>query len=223
MRLLDRLINFVFSLAMLIIATVILLVIFQLVDSNYINSLINDYVWNADYKMIVGITSGIVFLAALKTTIFLSDFKKKRKIPIMVGTNNGNVQIASETIESTAKAVAYTHEEVKEANVKMMNRTKGVEIYMSLLVAQDTNIRELTRQIQEEVKEKIHDTTGVLVLNTDIKIKNIVEKNKKVAVNKEEVMAAPEEKKEEVLVNGENHPEESANAVEETTNEANQE
>ena len=72
MRLLDRLINFVFSLAMLIIATVILLVIFQLVDSNYINSLINDYVWNADYKMIVGITSGIVFLAALKTTIFFT-------------------------------------------------------------------------------------------------------------------------------------------------------
>ena len=180
MRFLDKLINFIFSLAMLIVSVVILLVIFNFVDSCFVNGLINGYVWNADYKMIVAITSFVVFLAGLKTTIFLSDFKQKKKIPIMVGTDNGNIQIAQETIENTAKAVAYGHEEVKDVNVKMVNRTKGVEIYMSLMVAQDTNIRAITRQIQEEVKEKIHDTTGVYVLNTDIKIRNIVEKNKKV-------------------------------------------
>lgn len=179
MKFFDRLINFVFSLAMLVVSLVILLVVFNFVDSSFVNSLLNDYVWNVDNRTVVAITSAIVFLAALKTTIFLSDFKKKRKIPIMVGTDNGNIQIASETIESTAKAVALTHEEVKEVNVKMINKTKGVNIYMSLLVSQDSNIREITRQIQEEVRDKIRETTGVIVLNTDIKVKNIIEKNKK--------------------------------------------
>ena len=198
MKFLDRLINFVFSLIMIVVSVIVLLVIFNFTDSGYVNGLINDYVWNIEYKTIVGVVAAIVFLAGLKTTIFLSDFKKKRKVPIMVSTDNGNVQIASETIESTAKAVANSHEEVKEVNAKMLNKNKGVDIYMSLLVSQDTNIRALTREIQQEVKEKVHDTTGVLVLNTDIKVKNIVEKNKKV-VSKEPLVVKGKLEKEEVL------------------------
>ena len=180
MKWLDRLINFIFSLAILVISVVILLVLFNYISYAYINSLINDYLWGADYRLIVIMTTSVVLLAALKTTIFLSDFKKKRKIPILVSTENGIIQIASETIESTAKAVAISHEEVREVTVKKTNKNKGVNIFMSLLVMQDTNIRTITKQIQDEVKEKIHETTGVLVLNTDIKVKNVIEKNKKV-------------------------------------------
>lgn len=179
MKFLDRLINFIFSLIMIIVSVVVLLVIFDFTSASYVNDIINTYVWNLEYRQIVIGVAIVVFLAGLKTTIFLSDFKKKKKIPIMVRSDNGNVQIASETIESTAKAVAKNYEEVKEVNAKMVNRTKGVEIYMSILVSQDTNIRALTREIQEEVKNKVHDTTGVFVLNTDIKVKNIVEKNRK--------------------------------------------
>ena len=193
MKLLDRFINFIFSLVMLVISVVVLLVIFNFIDSNYINGLLNEYVWGDGYRVITIIVSSIIFLAGLKTTIFLSDFKKKRKIPIMVSSENGSVQIAGETIESTAKAVARSHEEVKDVNVKMVNKNKGVDIYMSILVIQDTNIRTITRQIQEEVKEKIHETTGVLVLNTDIKVKNIVEKNKKVAAGNQESSVVKEE------------------------------
>lgn len=219
MKLLDRLINFIFSLTMLVISTVILLVIFNFIDSNYINSLINNYVWSTDYRAIVIVVSCIVFLAGLKTTIFLSDFKKRKKIPIMVNSSNGSVQIAQETIESTAKAVALSHEEVRDVNVKMINKSKGVDIYMSILVTQDTNIRNITTEIQEEVKNKVDETTGVLVLNTDIKVKNIVEKNKKVVSDNnakpinEQVKIQPveaevvEEKKEEQLE--ENQPEEN--------------
>ncbi len=181
MRLLDKLINFIFSLAMMVISVVILLVTFDFTSSSYIDGLINEYVWNADYETIVLIVAFIIFLASLKTTIFLSDFKKKKKMPIMVNTENGNVQIAFETIENTAKAVARSFDEVKDVNAKMINKNKGVVIYMSILVAQDSNISAITTGIQEGVKKKIYETTGVKVLNTDIKVKNIVEKPKKIA------------------------------------------
>lgn len=181
MKLLDKLINFIFSLAMIIISVVILLVMFNLTTPDFVNGVLNDYLWNSEYRMVVIISSIVTLLAALKTTIFLADFKKKRKLPITVSTDNGNIQIAHETIESTAKAVAKNYEEVKDVNAKMVGKNKGVEIYMTILVSQDTNIRALTRSIQDEVKNKIHETTGVLVLNTDIKVKNIVEKGKKVS------------------------------------------
>ena len=218
MKFLDRLINFIFSLVMVIVSVVVLLVMFDFADSSFVNGLLNDYVWNVQNKTIVIIVASIVFLAGLKTTIFLADFRKKKKVPIMVSSDNGNVQIASEMIESTAKAVAKSHDEVKEVNAKMVNRNKGVDIFMSLLVSQDTNIRALTIAIQEEVKNKIHDTTGVLVLNTDIKVKNIVEKKKIVPeeplVVKENIEKELPEEKEEVVATEET--EATPNAEEET-------
>lgn len=218
MKFLDRLINFIFSLVMVIVSVVVLLVMFDLADSSFVNGLLNDYVWNVQNKTIVIIVASIVFLAGLKTTIFLADFRKKKKVPIMVSSDNGNVQIASEMIESTAKAVAKSHDEVKEVNAKMVNRNKGVDIFMSLLVSQDTNIRALTIAIQEEVKNKIHDTTGVLVLNTDIKVKNIVEKKKIVPeeplIVKGNIEKELPEEKEEVVATEET--EATPNAEEET-------
>ena len=111
-----------------------------------------------------------------------------------------------------------SHDEVKEVNAKMVNRNKGVDIFMSLLVSQDTNIRALTIAIQEEVKNKIHDTTGVLVLNTDIKVKNIVEKKKIVPeeplVVKGNIEKELPEEKEEVVATEET--EATPNAEEET-------
>lgn len=211
MKLLDKLINFIFSLAMIIISVVILLVMFNLTTSDFVNGVLNDYLWNADYKTVVIISSIVVLLSALKTTIFLSDFKKKRKLPITVSTDNGNIQIAHETIESTAKAVAKSYEEVKDVNAKMVGKNKGIEIYMTILVSQDTNIRALTRSIQDEVKNKIHETTGVLVLNTDIKVKNIVEKGKKVSVS--EASNSKEKVEENVEIKEENVIEQEAENI----------
>ena len=193
MRLLDKLINFIFSLTMMVVSVVILLVTFGFASSEYVNGIINEYVWNTDYETIVLIVAFIIFLASLKTTIFLADFKKKKKMPIMVNTDNGNIQIAFETIENTAKAVAKSYDEVKDVNARMVNKGKGVMIYMSILVEQDSNISAITKGIQDKVKQKVLETTGVKVFNTstgvkvfntDIKVKNIVEKSKKVVEDK---------------------------------------
>ena len=62
MKFLDKLINFVFSLIMVVVSVVVLLVIFDFTSSSYINGLINDYVWNSKYETIVMVVSIIVFL-----------------------------------------------------------------------------------------------------------------------------------------------------------------
>ena len=79
MKLLDRLINFIFSLVMLVVSLVVLLVAFGYTSSTYINGLINDYVWNVDYNVIVITVAIIVFLAGLKTTIFSAAFKRPKR------------------------------------------------------------------------------------------------------------------------------------------------
>ena len=93
MKFLDRLINFIFSLVMVVVSVVVLLVMFDFADSSFVNGLLNDYVWNVQNKTIVIIVASIVFLAGLKTTIFLADFRKKKKVPIMVSSDKSSVAV----------------------------------------------------------------------------------------------------------------------------------
>lgn len=200
MKYLDKLINFIFSLVILIVSAVIVLVTAGLVEEDLVHNFISNNVFSETNNTLTCIIAIVTFFAALKTTVFLSKTSFKKKSTIMVDTNQGRIQIAQETIENTAKNVARNHEEVKDLQVRMIKENRKINIYMSLLVYPHTNIIELSSKVQDEVKEAIHSTTGVKVNNVDIKIKNIAEgrsnqiKNKVKPIVEEKVeVKAPEE------------------------------
>ena len=184
MRALDRLISFIFSVIMLVISIVLILIGVGLVDSKMIIDMLNDYVFVKD--MITANTfnaltiAGIVLLlASLKTTIFLSLFKTKDKSPILVKTPNGEIEIAQETITSTVRNVGLSFDNIKDVQAKMIKKKKGVAVYAMLSVYANSNIREITEAMQQDVKETLKATTGVNVLEVNIKVKNIYSKQRK--------------------------------------------
>ena len=215
MKYLDRLINFIFSLAVLIISAVIVLVTAGFIEENVIYNYMSANIFSEANNTVTCIVALVTFFAALKTTIFLSKTNTKKKSAIMVDTTQGRIQIAQETIENTAKSVAKSHEEVKDVQVRMLKEKRAVNVYMSLLVLPNTNIIEVSSKVQDEVKEAIHSTTGVKVNNVDIKIKNIAEGRN---TSKVKAKTFVEEKQEENLITEEvsvvNNNEEIENAVE---------
>ena len=195
MKYLDRLINFIFSLVVLVLSGVIVFISTGFIEYNNASDYVRNNLFSAENNTITCVVGIIVFLAALKTTVFLSKTSPKKKTAIMVDTTHGKIQIASETIETTAKNVAKSHEEVKDVQVRMVKEKKTVRIYMVLLVLPHTNIIELSGKVQNEVKEAIQSTTGVNVSNIDIKVKNLADKGKntKPVAVKAEVVPEPKE------------------------------
>ena len=188
MRALDRLISFIFSIIILVVSIVLILVGIGVVDSQMIIDMLNEYVFvdemlSANVFNPLTITGIVLFVAALKTTVFLSLFKINDKAPILVKTSNGEVEIAQETITTTAKNVALSFDNIKDVQAKMIKKKKGVVIYAMVLVYANSNIRETTEEIQKQVKEVVKATTGVNVLEVNIKVKNVYQKNRKAEVN----------------------------------------
>lgn len=179
MKLLDGFISFVFSIVILVLAVTILLVSTGLATDTFVISVLEDYVFNIDYKSITIITSVVVILAALKTTVFHSCFKTKDTSPIMVETEHGNVEIAQETITNTVKSVASKFENIKDINAKMLKKKNGIKIFANISVLANSNIKNLTEELQTKVIEIIKETTGVKVLDVNVKVKNIYEKKSK--------------------------------------------
>lgn len=180
MRMLDKFISFIFSIIILVVSVVVLMLVFDLTSFDLIVDLVNTYVLNDAYRNTVILITAIFILLSLKTTIFLSDISGSSKRPILVDTDNGRVEIAQETIDTTVKSVAYSFPEIKNVQAKMEKQNKGIVIYVAISVIQDTNIKSLTDKLQAKIGTTILDTTGIKVLNTNVKVKNICEKNKKV-------------------------------------------
>lgn len=185
MRYLDRLINFIFSLVILVLAIVVIMVSAGFVGYDNVDSWIRLNIFSTANNTTTCIVAIVTLIAALKTTVFLSRMNPKKKNTILVDTNHGKIRIAAETIENTAKTVVKDYEEIKDVQVKMVKEKRGIKVYMALLVLPNTNIIELSAKVQDEVKEAIEDTTGVKVNNVDIKIKNITESRKVKAKIKE--------------------------------------
>lgn len=175
MKYLDRLINFIFSLAILLVSIVVIMISAGFIGYESVDAWIKTTLFSTANNTVTCIVSIVVFLAALKTTIFLSRTNGKKKSAILVDTNHGKVQIAQETIENTAKGATKKYEEIKDVQVRMLKEKRGINVYMALMVMPNTNVIELSASVQDAVKEAIEDTTGVKVNNVDIKIKNISE------------------------------------------------
>lgn len=208
MKLLDKLISFVFSVIMLVLAIAVVMVCLEYISADSVYAVFDEYVFNNNAKDISLVTAICMILGALKTTIFSADFKKRDKEPIMVETNNGMVEIAQDTIDNTVCNVASTFSEIKDVQAKMLKKKSGIKIYVVISVLVNTNLKDLTSKLQEKIKEVIDATTGVKVLCVNIKVKNIYEKNKK------QNRITSEEKKIEIAENTEKE-----NAVSEAINE----
>ena len=184
MRVLDRIISFIFSLIMLVVSIVLILIGIGKIEPEMIIDFLSTYVFNKEVISSglfnpITITGIVLFLAALKTTVLLSLLKAKSKAPIVVKTKNGQIQIAQETIMNTARNATLSFDNIKDVQTSMVKKGKGVIIYENVQVYSNTNIRELTDDIQKEVKDKVTSTTGVVVNDVNIKIKNIYNGKKK--------------------------------------------
>lgn len=178
MKYLDRFISFIFALVILVISVTIILVLLGQVYVDTIFSVMHDYLFAEEAQQTALITSVIVALAALKVTIFNSSFKQNDKSPIIVETKHGMVEISQDTIENTVKSVASDFSEIKEVQAKMTKKQNGIKIFSSISVLANTNIRNLTAEFQEKIEQVIDETTGIKILSTDVKVKNIYDKNK---------------------------------------------
>ena len=196
MKLLDRLISFIFSLLFLVLAIVLILIGTGIIEPEMCLELVRDNFLNGDVVSTgffnpITITGLVLLLLSLKTTVFLSLFKVKNRAPIAVENGEGEIQITQETIINTARSNTLEYENVREVQAGMAKKGKGIVIYETIQVYMNTNIRELTEAIQESVKKIVYATTGISVLKVNIKVKNVYNGKRKDDVEKQQPADEP--------------------------------
>lgn len=173
MRVIDKLISFIFHVFVIVLAVTVLIVAVGFIDYAVINGLLINYLFNASYKLIVVSSAILVILAGLKITVFSSSLSNTSRKSILVDTAHGKIQINQDTIENVTKNVISEFDSIKDVHARMTKAKNGINMYLMLAVYQNTNIKEVVTKVQERVKTQVEATTSVIVRNIDVKIKNV--------------------------------------------------
>lgn len=168
MRLFERVIVFFICVAMVVVSA------FAILFSLKVFSL--DYFWTRLVyfygRWEMGAVAGIFLVGSI--LILLSGFRN-RKIPESVINNGemGSVSISFNAVENLILKAANNVERLKDVKVKLKPREDSLSIILKVTVAPDTNIPELTSELQRVVKDYVESMAGISVREIKVKVENI--------------------------------------------------
>lgn len=158
------------------VAVVALLVATYMLDIRFLVKAINFITGS----LLVQCTTIAVSILTIVVGICVIFSNKEDKKPIALEGANGELAITQETIENISNNVVRGFEGTKEVESKIFVDKKGeICVYVSLMVVPGIKICELTGKIQVQVKEEIKKMTDIDIVNVNVKIKNIYEKNQR--------------------------------------------
>ena len=194
MKLIDRIIYFIFS---SIIFIIIALAIMGLYDIEFAKNIIINLVgYLRDFSAMnmgtILIISVIIEIMAIKGMFFQSGKEEKRDA-IILENSSGKLIISRKTLENLVKDIANNVNGVENAIAKVMVEKDTDLAILIDIVVKEGSIKDITKKLQEEVKMSIKKASALNVAEVNVNIKNI---NKNVKIDDIDIKKDVDEKQE---------------------------
>ena len=194
MKLIDRIIYFIFS---SIIFIIIALAIMGLYDIEFAKNIIINLVgYLRDFSAMnmgtILIISVIIEIMAIKGMFFQSGKEEKRDA-IILENSSGKLIISRKTLENLVKDIANNVNGVENAIAKVMVEKDTDLAILIDIVVKEGSIKDITKKLQEEVKMSIKKASDLNVAEVNVNIKNI---NKNIKIDDIDIKKDVDEKQE---------------------------
>ena len=176
MKLVDKVIYFIFSVIILAIVVVMFTVILNIggvVNSvfNFISNIPNMSFTQEQMTYIV-IIEILLFIMAIKGILFQSKLEEN-KDAIILENNSGKLIISRKTLENLVKDISNGVQGVENSFARV-NVSKDTELIISIdIVVKEGSIKDITKKLQEDVKIAIKKASDLNVAEVNVNIKNI--------------------------------------------------
>lgn len=181
MKILERIALTLFSIIILIIAVTLSLVFFDFVQLESIYSFLDKLFEDDTIRKIILGGSIVSIILAIKALFFPTKTKKKPEIKtgVLLENKDGRLLISRDTIENLVNSVVKGFSQAVDVQTKvLLDLENNVTVYVTLLVKEDSIIKELSSNMQTKIKETIKRSTDLDVSQVNINIKDI-ENNKR--------------------------------------------
>ena len=176
MKLVDKVIYFIFSVIILAIVVVMFTVILNIVGVvnpvfNFISNIPN-MSFTQEQMIYIVIIEILLFIMAIKGILFQSKLEEN-KDDIILENNSGKLIISRKTLENLVKDISNGVQGVENSFARV-NVSKDTELIISIdIVVKEGSIKDITKKLQEDVKIAIKKASDLNVSEVNVNIKNI--------------------------------------------------
>lgn len=172
-KVIDRLLLFIFSLAVLIGCVIMLICAFGWISFDKTKNFAYEVYYNMDTALVFIALTVILALISIRF-LFVSVRRGKSNVPsIDQRTDYGDIRISIETVENLALKAARRARGVKELKARVKVSPAGLEIIIRAIVDGESSIPQLTEEMQSGIKEHIEEVTGIPVAVVTVFVANI--------------------------------------------------
>ena len=184
MKFLDKLGLALFSIITLVIAIVLCLIGFGWMEPTIFSILIGKILISQTYTYVMIAICIILMLLAIRCIFFSEVDEKKNELDtgILLQNEDGKLLITAETLKNMVNGVCGEFKEILRC-VPEVSITKENEIIIDVTidVANDTVIKNISSKLQMEIKKVIKVATGLDIESVNVRIRNV---DNEIKVNK---------------------------------------
>ncbi|MBB3109180.1 putative alkaline shock family protein YloU [Paenibacillus phyllosphaerae] len=175
-RVLDKLLLFVYSLGIGTLAVLGFCAGFGWIPEDMMEQFIGDLYGGVEWlQPTVIIVSAIVFLVSLR--FFYVSLRRSNAAAMSIDqrTDFGDIRISLETVENLALKAAGRQRGVKDLKARIRMNEAGITVTIRAIVDGETSIPVLTEDIQRSVKTHVEEITGIPVADVSVFVANIIQ------------------------------------------------
>ena len=176
MKILERIALVLFSIIIIVLAVTCCLVLFDLVELKIIFKYLEELFIDDIFRKVVLGASIIGVVLAIKSLFFPTRMKKKQEIKsgVLLENKDGRLLISKDTIENLVNSVVKSFEDAENTQTKIvLDANNNITVYVSMMVREESIIKDLTLGIQNKIKEAIKRSTDLDVNQVNINVKDI--------------------------------------------------
>ena len=184
MKLIDKVIYFIFSTIVLAIVVIVFMGLLNIGGVNHIFSFIGGMPnmsftqEQMTYIIIVGI---LLIIMAIKGILFQSKLEEN-KDAIILENSSGKLIISRRTLENLVKDISNSVKGVENSSARVKVE-KDTDLIISIdIVVKEGSIKDITKKLQEDVKIAIKKASDLNVSEVNVNIKNIKKMNENTTV-----------------------------------------
>ncbi len=175
-KVLDRLLLFIYSVAIGAAAIVAIAAASGGFSSNFLHRFVEEF--TGGVRIVQGTVIGVsivVFLVSLR--FFIVSFSRGGSTAPSINqkTELGDIRISVETVENLALKAAARTRGVKDLRARVRVAESGLQILIRAFIDGDGSIPSLSEEMQRNVSQAVEDATGIPVSEVSVFIANVTQ------------------------------------------------
>lgn len=168
MGILDRIILTIYTFLLTFLSLGVILVSLRLVSTEWVRTSIESIAGRWEASLV-----GAVFLL-VSVRLLLAGLRSRRGgKTITHHTSLGDVHVSLDAVENLVEKTARHTRGIRGVKVSVQHLKVGVTVTLRIVVSPDSNIPEVTTEVQQRVSEAIKSTVGVDPADVRIMVENI--------------------------------------------------